>query len=44
MDCKVFIPEVKEQKKIAHLLDNINKKIELNNKINDNLYQSAMVA
>ena len=39
MDCKVFIPEVNEQKKIAHLLDNINKKIELNNKINDNLQQ-----
>jgi len=44
MDCEVFIPEVKEQKKIAHILDCINRKIELNNKINDNLYQSAMVA
>ena len=41
MDCEVFIPEVKEQKKIAHLLDNINKKIELNNKINDNLSHLA---
>jgi len=37
MDCDVFIPEVKEQKKIANLLDAINKKIELNNNINDNL-------
>lgn len=37
MDCEVFIPEVKEQRKVAKLLDGINKKIELNNKINDNL-------
>lgn len=37
MDCVVFLPEVKVQKKIAKLLDDINKKIELNNKINDNL-------
>ena len=39
MDCEVFIPEVKEQRKVAKLLDGINKKIELNNKINDNLYE-----
>ncbi len=39
MDCEVFIPEVNEQRKIANLLDAINKKIELNNKINDNLAQ-----
>lgn len=39
MDCEVFIPEVKEQRKIANLLDSINKKIELNNRINDNLQQ-----
>lgn len=44
MDCEVFIPEVKEQRKVAKLLDGINKKIELNNKINDNLAQSARVA
>ena len=37
MDCEVFIPEVKDQRKIAKLLDSINKKIELNEKINDNL-------
>jgi len=41
MDCEVFIPEVKEQRKVAKLLDGINKKIELNNKINDNLAQYA---
>ena len=39
MDCEVFIPEVKDQRKIAKLLDSINKKIELNEKINDNLYE-----
>ena len=44
MDCEVFIPEMKDQRKIAKLLDSINKKIELNEKINDNLCQSAMVA
>ena len=44
MDCEVYIPEVREQKKIANILDSINRKIELNNKINDNLYQSTMVA
>ena len=43
MDCEVFIPEVKEQKKIAHILDCINRKIELNNKINDNLYEQLML-
>ena len=41
MDCEVFIPDVKEQRKIANLLDAINKKIELNNRINDNLAQYA---
>lgn len=41
MDCEVFIPEVKEQRKVAKILDGINKKIELNNKINDNLAQYA---
>ena len=41
MDCEVFIPEVKEQRKVAKLLDGINKKIELNNKINDNLHHAA---
>ena len=44
MDCEVFIPELNEQIKIAYLLDSINSKIELNNKINDNLYQSTMTA
>ena len=37
-DCWAYLPEDKhEQHKIAELLDNINKKISLNNKINDNL-------
>ena len=43
-DCIVFLPKKHEQIKIAQLLDNINCKIELNNAINDNLAQSAMVA
>lgn len=36
-DCVAFIPIIKEQKKISYLLDCINKKIENNNAINDNL-------
>ena len=44
MDCEVFVPDVKEQKKIASLIERIDRKIEINNKINDNLYQSVMVA
>ena len=43
MDCEVFIPEVKEQRKVAKLLDGINKKIELNNKINDNLCEQIQL-
>ena len=38
-DCVAFIPIIKEQKKISYLLDCINKKIEDNNAINDNLQQ-----
>ena len=38
-DCVAFIPIIKEQKKISYLLDCINKKIENNNAINDNLQQ-----
>ena len=36
-DCKVFIPELTEQKKIAQILDSINNKIELNNRMNEKL-------
>ena len=43
-DCIVFLPEKHEQIKIAKLLDSINRKIEINNEINDNLSQSAIVA
>lgn len=35
----VYIPEVKIQKKISEFLQKIDKKIELNNQINDNLYE-----
>lgn len=41
-DCIAFIPELEEQRKIAKLLDDINNKIEINNKINDNLQQLLM--
>lgn len=40
-DCVAFIPIIKEQKKISYLLDCINKKIENNNAINDNLEAQA---
>ena len=40
-DCVSFIPIIKEQKKISYLLDCINKKIENNNAINDNLEETA---
>ena len=42
-DCVAFIPIIKEQKKISYLLDCINKKIENNNAINDNLRASASI-
>lgn len=35
----VYIPEVRIQKKISGFLQKIDNKIELNNKINDNLYK-----
>ena len=41
---KVALPEMEQQKKIGELLSDIDRKIELNNEINDNLYQSEMVA
>ena len=41
--CIAFIPSLAEQKKIARLLDDINAKIENNNKINDNLSSYTMV-
>ncbi len=40
-------PDIKEQKKICHLLDNLEDKIEVNRRINDNLnlrlFQEAML-
>ena len=38
-EVEVDIPNYIQQKKIAKILENIDKKIELNNKINDNLYE-----
>lgn len=38
-NCIAFIPEKEQQKRIAKLLDNISKKIDINNAINDNLKQ-----
>lgn len=36
-DFKIMCPEISEQKKIASILSSIDEKIEINNKINDNL-------
>ena len=36
-DLEIYLPSIEIQKKIANILDNISKKIELNNQINDNL-------
>ena len=41
---KVEMPPLSEQKKIGKLLSAIDRKIEINNQINDNLYQSEMGA
>lgn len=35
------VPDLANQKKISYILNQIDKKIELNNKINDNLYEIA---
>ena len=40
-DCEVWIPELAQQKKIGKLLDSINSKIEVNNKINAELEAMA---
>lgn len=37
----IILPPIKEQEKIAFILTSIDEKIELNNKINDNLEQQA---
>ena len=39
LKCKVLVPNIKNQYKITKLLSNIDEKIELNNKINDNLHK-----
>lgn len=44
-DCVAWIPDLSQQAYVGNLLDSIDKKIQCNIKINDNLsYQSAMVA
>lgn len=41
LKCKVAIPDVNTQKKIASILSSLDDKIELNNKINKNLEEMA---
>lgn len=41
MKCEVCCPDVERQEKIASILSSIDDKIELNNKINENLQQQA---
>lgn len=38
-DLEIFLPEINKQYKIVNILENMDKKIKLNNKINDNLYE-----
>lgn len=38
-DLEIFLPEINEQYKIVNILKNIDKKIKLNNQINNNLYE-----
>ena len=38
----VSLPELKEQKRIAGIIESLNEKIENNKKINDNLHQQAV--
>ena len=38
----VDLPNEKQQERISNILDNIDKKIELNNQINDNLFEIAL--
>ena len=40
---KLNLPEIKEQQRIARVIENLNNKIEINNKINDNLQQQAFL-
>ena len=41
MKCEVYCPDIERQKRIASILSSIDEKIELNNKINENLEQQA---
>ena len=44
IDCYALLPEYKLQIAISSLLDNLNQKITINRKINDNLMQMASMA
>lgn len=40
---KLNLPEIKEQQRIARVIENLNNKIKINNKINGNLQQQAFL-
>ncbi|MCR5628140.1 restriction endonuclease subunit S [Eubacterium sp.] len=44
MEFEYDLPEIQKQKKVASLLRSLDNKIRNNNKINDNLHQSAIAA
>ena len=42
MNFELFFPNIRIQNKIVEILENIDKKIKLNNQINNNLYEEAV--
>lgn len=42
-ELELFVPDINEQRKIANILNKIDEKIRINNRINDNLENQVMV-